>query len=40
MFGDGNWGYGDLTPEEHGHNPVCHPAIQNGDDENEIKKYL
>ena len=39
MFGNGNWGYL-VPPEEHGHNPVCHPAIQNGDDEEEIEKWL
>jgi hypothetical protein len=39
MFGNGNWGYGEMLPEEHGHNPVSHPAIQNGDGD-EIKEYL
>lgn len=41
MFGKGNWGYlSELEPSEHGHNPVCHPAIQNGDDENDLKEYI
>jgi len=40
MFGDGNWGYGDMSPEEHGHNPVCHPLIQNGDDVEDVKEYI
>ncbi len=40
MFGDGNWGYGDMKPEEHGHNPVWHPAIENGDDLEERKKWI
>jgi O-antigen biosynthesis protein len=40
MFGKGNWGYDKkLKPEQHGHNPVWHPAIQNGDDPEELKKY-
>lgn len=41
MFGkDGNWGYGHVQPSEHGHSPVSHPAIQNGDDDEEIKEYI
>jgi glycosyltransferase involved in cell wall biosynthesis len=41
MFGeDGNWGYGGLEPELHGHTPVCHPAIQNGDNEDDIGRWL
>ena len=41
MFGDdGNWGYGMLDPQKHGHNPVCHPAIQNGDNEENIERWL
>jgi hypothetical protein len=40
LFGSGNWGYGEMLPEEHGHNPVCHPLIQNGDDQNDIKEYV
>jgi GT2 family glycosyltransferase len=40
MFGsDGNWGYGDGKPEDHGHNPTAHPAIQNGDDLEERGQY-
>jgi len=32
MFGDSNWGYPqDMKPEDHGHHPVWHPAIANGD---------
>ena len=41
MFGnDGNWGYEGLEPKLHGHNPVCHPAIQNGDNEEDIERWL
>jgi GT2 family glycosyltransferase len=41
MFGtDANWGYGDLEPNKHGHNPVCHPAIQGGDNEEDIEAWL
>ena len=40
MFGkDKNWGYGKLPPEKHGHRPIWHPSIQNGDDINDINKY-
>lgn len=41
MFGhDANWGYGEVDPSEHGHGPVSHPAIQNGDSEKEIDRWL
>jgi glycosyltransferase involved in cell wall biosynthesis len=41
MFGDdANWGYGTLEPEKHGHTPIWHPAIQNGDDEGDIERWL
>lgn len=42
MFGKSNWGYSEeLKPEEHGHSSgVWHPAIINGDDENEIRQYV
>lgn len=41
MFGnDANWGYGNLDFEDHGHKLTWHPAIINGDDEKEIKKWL
>ena len=40
MFGDSNWGYSDLEPEEHGHKPVWHPAIINGDDIDEVRKFI
>lgn len=39
-FEDVVWGYGMLPPSEHGHNPIWHPAIQNGDDETEVEKYV
>lgn len=39
LFGkDKNWGYQDLKPEKHGHKPVYHPALEEGDNEEEIKK--
>lgn len=41
MFGnDQNWGYAGVEPENHGHKPVCHPAIQNGDNEEDIVRWL
>ena len=41
MFGkDENWGYGKLKPEKHGHTPVWHPAIQGGDNEEDMNKWL
>lgn len=41
MFGKQNWGYPeDWRPERHGHTLVWHPAIINGDDDEEIKKYI
>lgn len=40
LFGEGNWGYGDVEPKDHGHNPVWHPAIQNGDNERDIHEWL
>lgn len=34
------WGYDkDMTPEESGHRDIDHPALRNGDDENEIAKF-
>lgn len=34
------WGYDkDLNPEDTGHSDVSHPALSNGDDLEEIKKY-
>ena len=39
LFGDDeNWGYGDMKPQEHGHQPVWHPALK-GDDLEELKNY-
>jgi GT2 family glycosyltransferase len=38
LFGDSNWGYEDMKPEEHGHTPIYHPAL-NGDDQEELKNY-
>jgi GT2 family glycosyltransferase len=41
MFGaDANWGYGDVHPTDHGHNPIWHPAIVNGDNEERITEWL
>jgi glycosyltransferase involved in cell wall biosynthesis len=40
LFGDGNWGYDkELSPEEHGHRPVHHPALTSGDDKQALKDY-
>lgn len=36
MFGKNNWGYGDMNPEEHGHNPVQLPD----DNFNIMRKYV
>ena len=38
LFGDGNWGYGEMKAEEHGHTPIWHPAL-NGDDKVELLNY-
>jgi len=39
LFGDdGNWGYGDLKPEEHGHTPIWHPALK-GDRKEVLSDY-
>ena len=38
--GTDRWGYDkDLKPEDTGHSDIFHPALQNGDDQGEIRKY-
>jgi GT2 family glycosyltransferase len=41
LFGDGkhDWGYFGMKPEEHFHNDVAHPALDNPDDVEELKNY-
>lgn len=39
--GTDRWGYDkDLRPEDTGHSDIFHPALQNGDDIEEIKNYV
>lgn len=45
MFGDRSrntdrWGYpADWLPSDTGHSDIWHPSLENGDDEDEVKKY-
>lgn len=41
LFGDGkhDWGYSGMKPEEHFHNDVAHPVLDNPDDVEELKNY-
>ena len=41
LFGEGNhdWGYTGMKPEEHYHNDVSHPVLDNPDNAEELKEY-
>jgi len=38
LFGEKNWGYGDMPIEEHGHTKIWHPALD-GDSPEKLKEY-